>query len=201
VNIAGEQASHGSRSRHSVTDPRSDLVGCYGLGMFLEDAHLEVIGRIRTPFIEPTGTPIQPAFALGVEGQVVLGSGFSSALKDIEGFERLWLIYWLDRITTRRLQVVPYRDTQERGVFATRAPCRPNPIGMSSVRLLRRESDVLHVADVDILDGTPLLDIKPYVPEYDAHPLSKAGWVDSTTSSRRVADGRFHETGLLEPEK
>ena len=88
--------------------------------------------------------------------------------------------------------MVPYRDTQEHGLFATRSPCRPNPIGIYVVRLLRSEERVLHVADVDILDKTPLLDIKPYVPEFDSHPMSRAGWFDHGRSNREVADNRFH---------
>jgi len=89
--------------------------------------------------------------------------------------------------------VVPYRDTRERGLFATRAPSRPNPIGLSVVRLLGRDANVLRVADVDILDGTPLLDIKPYVPEFDAHPASRAGWLDERRADRKEADDRFHD--------
>ena len=92
----------------------------------------------------------------------------------------------------QRPRVVPYRDTREHGLFATRSPCRPNPIGISVVRLLRREERVLHVVDVDILDKTPLLDIKPYVPEFDSHPMSRAGWFDHGRSNREVADNRFH---------
>ena len=154
---------------------------------------LRVIGRIRTPFVEATGTPIQPAYARGAEGQVIVDDPFAAALDDIEGFERVWLVYWMDRVTTFQPRVVPYRDTKEHGLFATRSPCRPNPIGMSVVRLVRRDERVLHVADVDILEDTPLLDIKPYVPEFDAHPSSKAGWFDACGVDRQVADGRFHE--------
>jgi tRNA-Thr(GGU) m(6)t(6)A37 methyltransferase TsaA len=154
---------------------------------------LRVIGRIRTPFVEAKGTPIQPAYARGAEGQVIVDAPFAPALDDIEGFERVWLIYWMDRVAAFQPRVVPYRDTHERGLFATRAPCRPNPIGMSPVRLVSREEHVLRVADVDILDGTPLLDIKPYVPEFDAHPLSKAGWLEECGVDRHAADGRFHE--------
>ena len=117
---------------------------------------------------------------------------FADALDDIEGFERVWLIYWMDRVVAFQPRVVPYRDTREHGLFATRSPCRPNPIGLSVVRLLSREAGVLHVADVDMLDGTPLLDIKPYVPEFDAHPSAKAGWFETGGVDRRVADGRFH---------
>jgi tRNA-Thr(GGU) m(6)t(6)A37 methyltransferase TsaA len=153
---------------------------------------LRAIGRIRTPFIEAKGTPIQAAYAQGAEGQVVLDDPFAAALDDVEGFDRVWLIYWMDRAAAFRPRVVPYRDTRERGLFATRSPCRPNPIGMSVVRLARRDGHVLHVSDVDVLDDTPLLDIKPYVPEFDSHPSSKAGWFEECGVDRRVADGRFH---------
>lgn len=92
---------------------------------------LKAIGRIRTPFCQPSGTPIQPAYAEGAEGRVIVDDFYSTALEDIEGFERLWLIYWMDRVDAFKARVVPYRDTRERGLFATRSPCRPNPIGLS----------------------------------------------------------------------
>jgi tRNA-Thr(GGU) m(6)t(6)A37 methyltransferase TsaA len=153
---------------------------------------LRTIGRIRTPFRAGNGTPIQPAYARGAEGQVIVDDRFADALDDIEGFERVWLIYWMDRVVAFQPRVVPYRDTHEHGLFATRSPCRPNPIGLSVVRLLSREACVLRIADVDILDDTPLLDIKPYVPEFDAHPSSRAGWFETGGVDCRVADGRFH---------
>lgn len=153
------------------------------------------IGRIRTPFVEANGTPIQPVFSGSTKGRVILDDRYEKALDDIEGFERLWLVYWMDRVAAFEPYVMPYRDTVERGLFATRSPCRPNPIGLSVVRLLSREGCILHVADVDILDDTPLLDIKPYVPEFDAHPSSKAGWFETCGVDRRVADERFHEPG------
>lgn len=154
---------------------------------------LRVVGRIRTPFREGAGTPIQSVYAPDAEGTVVVEEPFAAALDDVDGFERLWLLYWMDRVAPFRPRVVPYRDTRERGLFATRSPCRPNPIGLSVVRLVRREGRVLHVAGVDVLDGTPLLDVKPYVPEFDAFPSSRAGWLDACGADRRVADGRFHE--------
>ncbi len=161
-----------------------------------EDLHtnisLRAIGRIRTPFHTGNGTPIQPAYAQGAEGRVIVDDRFADALDDIEGFERVWLIYWMDRVVAFQPRVVPYLDTQEHGLFATRSPCRPNPIGLSVVRLLRREAGVLYVADVDMLNGTPLLDIKPYVPEFDAHPSAKAGWFETGGVDCRVADNRFH---------
>lgn len=154
--------------------------------------NLRVIGCIRTPFREGKGTPIQPVYSQGAEGRVIVADRFAEALDDIEGFERVWLVYWMDRVTTFRPRVVPYRATREHGLFATRSSCRPNPIGMSVVRLLSREACLLRVADVDILDNTPLIDIKPYVPEFDAYPSSKAGWFETCDVDCRVADGRFH---------
>jgi tRNA-Thr(GGU) m(6)t(6)A37 methyltransferase TsaA len=155
------------------------------------------IGIIRTPFREPAGTPIQAAFGAGVEAVVEVHEDYADALADLEGFERVWLLYWFDRARPFTPRVVPYRDRVERGLFATRAPARPNPIGLSAVRLLERTGSVLRVADIDVLDGTPLLDIKPYVPRFDAHPESRAGWVDSATEDRTVADARFHGRGQV----
>jgi tRNA-Thr(GGU) m(6)t(6)A37 methyltransferase TsaA len=153
---------------------------------------MQPIGVIRSPYRTAAGTPIQPAYAKQADGEVVVDESFESALADIEGFERIWLIYGLDRAGTFKARVIPYRDTQEHGLFATRAPSRPNPIGLSVVQLLAREGNVLRVRGLDILDGTPLLDIKPYVPEFDAFPQSTAGWLDARREDRREADGRFH---------
>jgi tRNA (adenine37-N6)-methyltransferase len=146
------------------------------------------VGVIHSPFAEAVGTPIQPCYTQGAEGKVVVDEEYVAALDDIEGFERVWLIYWMDRVKGFTTHVIPYRDTREHGLFATRSPCRPNPIGMSVVRFVRREGRVLHVADIDILDGTPLLDIKPYVPEFDAYPGAKAGWFEAAGEDRTVAD-------------
>jgi tRNA-Thr(GGU) m(6)t(6)A37 methyltransferase TsaA len=154
---------------------------------------LRVIGSILTPFLEAKGTPIQPAYARKALGRVLVDEDFAPALLDLEGFERVWLLYWMDRVCDFRPRVVPYRDTREHGLFATRSPCRPNPIGLSVVRLLGREGNVLHVEGVDMLDGTPLLDLKPYVPEFDAYPGSRAGWFDDRRADREAADERFHE--------
>jgi tRNA-Thr(GGU) m(6)t(6)A37 methyltransferase TsaA len=153
----------------------------------------ESIGMIRSRFVGARGTPIQPTYARAAEGQVIVEPRYEEALTDIEGFERVWLIYLFDRAAPARLTVVPYRDTREHGVLATRAPCRPNPLGLSVVRLLAREGCTLHVGGLDVLDETPLLDIKPYVPEFDAHPQSRAGWLDETVEDRRLADDRFHD--------
>jgi tRNA-Thr(GGU) m(6)t(6)A37 methyltransferase TsaA len=152
------------------------------------------IGVVRSPHREASGTPIQPAFAEEVEADIVVDGAFEEALRDLEGFGRIWLIVWMDRAKPFRPLVVPYRDTRLRGLFATRSPSRPNPIGLSVVRLLRREGRVLRIRGCDLLDGTPVLDIKPYVAEFDAHPDAAAGWLDDTVEDRRIADGRFHSS-------
>jgi tRNA-Thr(GGU) m(6)t(6)A37 methyltransferase TsaA len=152
---------------------------------------LKPIGVIHSPFTQPTGTPIQPPFADGAEGRVVVDEQYAEALKDLAGFERIWLVYWFDRAPPARLTVVPFLDETPRGLFAVRAPCRPNPIGLSAVRLLGIEGSVLRVADLDVLDGTPLLDIKPYVPRFDSFPGSRHGWLEGAEHRRGLADDRF----------
>ena len=151
---------------------------------------LTPIGIIHSPYREQKGTPIQSRWAADVEGTVELYPEFAPGLRDLEGFERIWLLCWLDRVCPFRLEVVPYLDTQAHGVFATRAPSRPNSIGLSCVRLLAVEGARLRVADLDILDGTPLLDIKPYVPDFDAFEAGRVGWYAHTQGARQ-ADNRF----------
>jgi tRNA-Thr(GGU) m(6)t(6)A37 methyltransferase TsaA len=155
---------------------------------------IQFIGTIKTPFTEPSGTPSQPVYGRGVEGRILIYESFAPALDDIEDFERLWLLYWMDRVGPYQSRVMPYRDNREHGLFATRSPNRPNPIGLSVVRLVKREGAVLYIADIDILDNTPLLEIKPYIPEFDAYPNSRAGWFDSAAIDRHQADDRFHKT-------
>jgi len=149
------------------------------------------IGTIHTPFSEQSGTPIQPAMSQGAAGRVVVLDEFAAGLSDLASFERIWLVYWFHRASPPKLMVVPYRDNVERGVFATRAPCRPNPIGISVVRLKQLSGSTLEVLDVDILDGTPLLDIKPYVPRFDSVESSDYGWLEKDTMKRERADNRF----------
>ena len=142
------------------------------------------IAVVHSPFTSQTDIPRQPAFA-GPEaiGIVEVFESFTAGLDDIEGFERIWLISWLHLARPHRLRVVPHRQTGERGLFSTRSPSRPNPIGLSAVRLTRREGNLLHVADLDLLDGTPVLDIKPYSPHIDVFQAHD-GWMNQ----RRVAE-------------
>ena len=155
--------------------------------------HLELnpIGVIHSPFKQATGTPIQASMAQGATGTVEVLPAFAEGLKDLDGFDRIWLLYWFDRAAVPKLVVTPYLDPQPHGVFATRAPARPNPIGMSAVRLLQIDGCQLHVADVDILDGTPLLDIKPYAPRFDHLPAERTGWLQRVSNHRQTADRRF----------
>jgi tRNA (adenine37-N6)-methyltransferase len=151
------------------------------------------IGLISTPFTTPAGTPIQPKAAEGVAGSIKIFPQFCQGLQDLEGFSHIFLLYHFHLIQGFSLLVKPYLDEEKRGVFATRAPARPNPIGISLVRLEGVEADTLHVLDVDMLDGTPLLDIKPFVPEFDARDQARIGWLASNLNKLKVArdDGRF----------
>jgi len=141
---------------------------------------LEPIGVARTPFDAKAEAPRQPRAAEGTEGRIELfeGQHFEDALEGIEAWDHLWLIFLFDRADGWKPKVQPPRSAHKRGVFGTRAPRRPNPIGLSVVRLRSVKGLVLHVSDVDLLDGTPILDIKPYVPWCDAIPDANQGWLE-----------------------
>lgn len=149
------------------------------------------IGVIRTPHTAPAGAPIQPQFAASAVGRVELDPAFAEGLASLEEFDRVWLIYAFDRVGAMRLTVRPFMDDADHGVFSTRAPCRPNAIGLSPVKLLGIEGSVLHVGEVDMLDGTPLLDIKPYSPKFDCFPDANSGWLDRVAPKTTQADDRF----------
>lgn len=162
-----------------------------GLGVRVNSSAIAPIGLIHMPFKHERGIPIQGVSGNGMQGIVEVTPDLMHGLRDLKDFERLWLIYLFDRASEVQLAVRPYLDTSERGVFATRSPARPNHIGISVVRLLTVEENRLYVADVDMLDGTPLLDIKPYVPAFDSFEQSRAGWLNGKSASEVVADGRF----------
>lgn len=140
---------------------------------------LRPIGIARTPYAEKADAPRQPRAAEGVAGVIEIRPDLVDGLADLDGFDRLIVIFGFDRAhRTSSLKVLPPRSTTKRGVFATRSPHRPNPIGISIVRLVRVEKTSLHVLDVDLLDGTPIYDIKPYLAYTDAFPDAKAGWLE-----------------------
>jgi len=133
------------------------------------------IGVIHSPFTDKSKTPIQPSRSTA-KGTVEIFSDFAEGLADVEGFSHIILLYVFHCSSGYELQVKPFLDNQLRGLFATRHPCRPNPIGMSIVRLLNCKKNVLEIEGVDVLDNTPLLDIKPYVPDFDVKTEVRTGW-------------------------
>jgi tRNA-Thr(GGU) m(6)t(6)A37 methyltransferase TsaA len=152
------------------------------------------IGIAHSPFKEPKNVPIQAAASKGARGTIELNLEYAEGLKDLEGFSHIILIYHFSLVTGSSLMVKPFLDNNSaRGVFATRSPGRPNAIGISTVRLTRIEGNMLHVQDVDILDGTPLLDIKPYVPKFDNRKNVKIGWYYNNICKlgKTKDDGRF----------
>jgi tRNA-Thr(GGU) m(6)t(6)A37 methyltransferase TsaA len=136
------------------------------------------IGIIHSPFKETQGMPIQSSGASKIQGAIEIFPEFVEGLKDLDGFSHIILLYHFHRVQGVKLIVTPFLDSQPRGVFATRAPTRPNAIGFSVVKLLSIERNVVHMENVDIVDGTPLLDIKPYVPEFDQYPAERIGWLE-----------------------
>jgi tRNA-Thr(GGU) m(6)t(6)A37 methyltransferase TsaA len=151
------------------------------------------IGVIHSPFKEPKGTPIQPEGAKGIDGTVEVFPEYAEGLKDVEGFSHIILIYHFHLSKDASLKAKPFMDSEPRGVFAMRGPSRPNPIGISVVRLVRIEKSILHIQDVDIVDGTPLLDIKPYVPRFDVREVDNIGWLEENIHKVDTSkdDGRF----------
>jgi len=153
------------------------------------------IGIIHSPFIEPKGTPIQSASAKDIDGTVEVFPEYAEGLKDVEGFSHIILIIHFHLSKKAPLKTKPYMDDEVHGIFAIRGPSRPNPIGISIVRLIRIEKNILHIKDIDIIDGTPLLDIKPYVPEFDIREVTKIGWLEKNVHKLSTSkdDGRFME--------
>ena len=151
------------------------------------------IGILHTPFSNLEDMPIQPRGAGGIKGELILDEQFVPGLKDLDGFSHIYLLYFFHKVTNFNLTVTPFLDHTPHGLFATRAPKRPNPIGLSVVRLVGIEGNRLLLEDVDMLNGTPVLDIKPYVPAFDKPEDVRVGWLtgrDDQAQSKR-SDDRF----------
>jgi tRNA-Thr(GGU) m(6)t(6)A37 methyltransferase TsaA len=159
----------------------------------MENIIYQPIGFIRSPFKEIQGTPIQPAAAKGIKGTVELFSEYLPGLKDLEEFSHLILIYHLHLSIGFSLEVVPFLDKVKRGVFATRAPKRPNSIGISVVKLIQIKENYIDIENIDVVDKTPLLDIKPYIPPFEITEEVKLGWLKNVLNNVNdsKADDRF----------
>ena len=151
------------------------------------------IGILHTPFTQLADMPIQPRGARGVKGELVLEEQFIPGLKDLDGFSHIYLLYVFHKISGFDLTITPFLDRTPHGLFATRAPKRPNPIGLSVVRLAGIQGNRLQLEDVDMLDGTPVLDIKPYVPAFDQPKDVRMGWLTGRgdQAQNKRSDDRF----------
>jgi len=151
------------------------------------------IGTIHSPFHELSNMPIQPCSSFSATGTVEILPQYVAGLKDLAGFSHIILLYYLHLANRVGLTVTPFLDSEPRGVFATRAPQRPNPIGLSVVKLIEVDQNILYVENLDILDGTPLLDLKPYIPEFDSPIEIRLGWLESVIREARTqrSDKRF----------
>ncbi len=142
---------------------------------------MKPIGVIHSPFTDKNLTPIQPTRSQAF-GQVEVFPEFADGLQDLENLSHIYLLYVFHQSSGYTLSVKPFLDDRLHGLFATRYPCRPNPIGLSIVRLIDRQENILTIAGVDVLDGTPLLDIKPYVPDFDVRADVRTGWYETRSS-------------------
>lgn len=151
------------------------------------------IGIIHSPFTEIEDMPIQPSGASGISGTIEIDHEYIAGLKDIDSFSHIILIYHFHKAKSSGLVVTPFLDSQKRGIFSTRAPVRPNPIGLSIVKLINVTQNMLIVENIDVIDGTPLLDIKPYVPEFDKQTSVRIGWLEGKGGKiqNRKSDSRF----------
>ena len=153
------------------------------------------IGLIKTPFKTREGMPIQPTGAKGIKGEIEIFHEFADGLKDLDGFSHIILIYHFHLSDGFKLQVKPFMDDKIHGVFSTRAPKRPNSIGFSVVKLNKMVKNTLYIENIDVIDGTPLLDIKPFITEVDAPKAEKLGWLEgkSHKMGHKQSDKRFEK--------
>ncbi len=149
---------------------------------------LRQIGTIRTSFKTSEGVPIQPSNS-DVIGHVEVNEEYVKGLRSLDMFSHIILLYWFHKAKPAKMEVKPYLDTKTHGLFSTRAPARPNPIGLSIVELVEINENVIKFRGADMLDETPLIDIKPYVPEFDNRPDAISGWLSTST----IRDGHDYQ--------
>lgn len=160
------------------------------------------IGIIHTPFKQGKGTPIQPTAGGGIKGKIEMFSQYEKGLKDLQGFSHIILLYHMHKAKEYRLLAKPFLSDTEKGIFAIRAPSRPNSIGLSIVRLQKIEQNMIYIQDLDIIDGTPLLDIKPWVGEFDRRENIRTGWLENNVDKldHTRDDGRYEQENEKEPD-
>ena len=151
------------------------------------------IGFIHSNYTSVAGVPIQPTADPSSKGYLELLPELVPGLQDLTGFDRVWLVTWLHLAPAPKLSVVPFLDTQAHGIFATRSPCRPNPIGLASVKLVGVEGNIVRFTGCDLVDGTPVIDMKPYVPGFDSFPDAASGWFSGKEVQGKAADDRFNK--------
>jgi len=159
----------------------------------MEKITYEAIGKILSPFEKPEGTPIQPSAVGAGKGRIIINEKYLAALRDLDGFSHLILLYHCHKAGKPSLTAKPFMEDKEHGIFSIRAPRRPNSIGLSVVKLEKIDGNIIYIRDVDILNNTPLIDIKPYVPEFDSRENVKIGWLEKNINklSSTEDDGRF----------
>jgi len=158
------------------------------------------IGYVRCEHTAKSGTPIQPVYANGSRAQIEILPEYEEALDDLDEFSHIYVFFWFHRSGPALLKVVPFLDDVPRGTFATRSPRRPNPIGFSLVRLVSRKGNILFIEDEDMLDGTPVLDIKPFIPRFDYRENVRSGWQENVGEQAAQRRGHKRETGTINPE-
>lgn len=156
------------------------------------DISIEAIGYISTPYQDSKEVPIQSRFS-EASGKAIINPDLKEGLESLDGFSHIYLIYWFHKAKVTQLKVTPYLEDTEHGLFATRAPSRPNPIGLSIVSLTKIEDNVIYFKGADMLDGTPLLDIKPFIPPFDTQDAVRIGWLESALerNKHRLSNARF----------
>jgi tRNA (adenine37-N6)-methyltransferase len=153
------------------------------------------IGIIHTPFETPENMPIQPASGKNIEGWIEIFEEYTEGLSDLEGFSHIYLLFHLHKSRNFKLKVIPFLDTVERGIFSTRSPARPNPLGLSVVEILSIKKNIIRIKGIDMLNGTPLIDIKPFVPDFEQYENIRKGWFEGKLKniSGKLSDDRFKE--------
>ena len=154
---------------------------------------IKPVGIIHSPFKTVENMPIQPSAAKDVSGTIEIFPEFTEGLADLDGFSHIYIIFHLHRVRGHKLRVIPFLDTVERGIFSTRSPARPNPVGLSVAEIISVKKNIIEIRGVDMLDGSPVIDIKPFVPDFESCENVRKGWFEGKTGNalKTRSDERF----------